>query len=111
MHGDEQDLNNLFAAYREAVSGPEPGPNFMPGIWAKIESRRRYGKMLRRWTGVFVTTAAVLSLMMAFYITRPPASPADFTTYVDTLDEDEIYHTVASFDASGIATRHAFEVR
>jgi hypothetical protein len=107
---DEVELDRLFAAYREAVPAPEPGPAFMPGVWAKIDSRRRYAKMLRRLTGLFVASAAALSLMMAIYIARPPESPADLTTYVDTLDEDEIYYTVAYFDASA-AQRQGFDVR
>lgn len=105
MYGDEERLNNLFAAYRETLPDPDPGPGFMPGLWSKIESRRRYTKLLRRATGAFVTAAAALSLMMALYVARPDESLADSTTYVDTLDQEDLYHTVARFETPNFRNR------
>ena len=110
MHGDEEQLDRLFAAYREVLPDPDAGPGFTPGVWAKIESRRRYSTLMRRLTGAFVTTAAVLSLVLSFYITQVPQSPADLTTYVETLDEDDIYHTIAYVDASTGRPSQGFNV-
>jgi hypothetical protein len=90
--------------------GLHPGAGFMPGGWAKIESRQRYSILLRRLTGAFVTTAAVLCLMMSLYIARTPQSPADLTTYVETLDEDDFYHTVAYLGTSVVEAPQGFTV-
>ncbi|MCW5977303.1 MAG: hypothetical protein KIT09_04465 [Bryobacteraceae bacterium] len=105
MYPDEERLDSLFAAYREALPDPETGPAFMPGLWSRIDARRRSAKLLRRLTGAFVTTAVALSLIMAFQIARAPANLAETTTYVDTLDEEDIYHTVAQADASRFVIR------
>jgi hypothetical protein len=109
MNQDEERLANLFAAYREALPDPVPGPGFMPGLWAKIEARQRSTKLLRRLTGAFVAAAAALTLVMGIYITHPPESPVDSSTYVDALDEEDIYHTVAHVDRP--VMRRGFDVQ
>lgn len=42
------DLEQLFAAYREALPDPEPSSAFTPGVWSKIETRRSPLRLLRR---------------------------------------------------------------
>ena len=37
---DDQRLDALFRAYREACPAPEPSANFMPNLWQRIEARQ-----------------------------------------------------------------------
>ena len=59
MSDEERQLDELFTAYRRACPAPEPSPRFLPDIWNKIEARRSMTLSLRRWTGAFVTAAAL----------------------------------------------------
>ena len=96
MSDEERQLDELFTAYRRACAAPEPSPRFLPDIWNKIEARRSMTLSLRRWTGAFVTAAA-LCLAVAAYRARPlPAeSPVYTTTYVDTLEGNQSFETLA----------------
>ena len=88
MGRTDRDLDNLFRAYRAACPDIEPGPNFMPGVWQKIDARRTYSRTLKRWTGAFVTAAAALCLTMAVYtsLSMGPMERAILaTTYVEAL--------------------------
>jgi hypothetical protein len=64
-------LERLFAAYREACPDPEPGGNFMPQLWQKIESRRAFSYSLKRLARGIITAAAVASLAMAVLLAVP----------------------------------------
>ncbi|HUI78354.1 MAG TPA: hypothetical protein VLY24_10565 [Bryobacteraceae bacterium] len=84
---DEQ-LDQLFRAYREACPTPEAGPNFMPQLWQKIESRQTLGFTLRRFASAFVTAAVAASLALGVYmaIPRTPAPNASYySSYVEAL--------------------------
>ena len=39
--GDDERLDALFRAYRQACPDPEPSADFMPRLWLKIEARER----------------------------------------------------------------------
>ncbi len=97
MSSDEEKLNRLFAAYRQACPDPEPGPDFMPAIWRRIESRRRVTLLLPRWGARFVAAAAALCILMAAYLVAPRTteSPVYTTTYLDTLEESPALETLA----------------
>ena len=98
MTREDEQLDKLFRAYREACPDPDPGAEFMPGLWSKIEARRSYTLDLRWWTSAFVTAAAALCIAMAIYTAQPPVSPVYTTTYVDTLDTGEALETLAYAD-------------
>ena len=97
----EDELNRLYEAYRRACPDPEAGPDFMPGVWRKIEARRRFTMTLRRWTGAFVTASAALCLAMAVYmgtvVAMQQESAVLTTTYTEALDTDN-YETMAYAD-------------
>lgn len=93
MGKTDRDLDCLFRDYREACPEIEPGPNFMPVVWQRIEARRTYTRTLRRWTGAFVTAAAALCLTMAVYTARtmgPMERAILETTYVEALGGNDI---------------------
>ena len=75
MHGsDEQRLDALFRAYRQACGEPEASANFMPELWARIESRQTFTFSFRRMANAFVTAAVALSIALGAYMSIPRAS-------------------------------------
>ena len=81
-------LDALWADYREAVPDPEAGPNFMPQLWQKIESRRvETTSVFRRLAQICVMATLALALFMSVVLV--PRSNTDDVfysgTYVDAL--------------------------
>jgi hypothetical protein len=89
MHGsDDQQLDALFQAYHDACTAPEAGANFMPNLWARIESRQRFTFSFRRMANALTTVAVALSLVLGIYMAIPRSSSIDYTqTYVEVLAE------------------------
>ena len=73
---DDQKLDALFGAYRAACVGPEPSANFMPDLWARIESRQNFTFVFRRMANAFATAAVALSLALGLYMAIPRSSSA-----------------------------------
>ena len=84
---DDQKLDALFRAYHSACPVPEPGANFMPGLWARIESRQTFSFSFRRMAAGFVTASVALSLALGVYASIPHASPDSPQTYLEALAE------------------------
>ncbi len=102
MNKDDRDLDQLFMAYRDACGIPEASADFMPGIWRRVDARRKSTRVLRRWTGAFITAAAALCILMLVYMAVPIREDSfDAITYVDTFEE-EAYETLA-YSEFGIA--------
>jgi len=79
-------LDRLLRAYRESCPDPEPGVNFMPELWARIESRNTFSFFVRRLSSRFLTAAVALTLAMAAYLYYPgTAGPYYSESYVDAL--------------------------
>jgi hypothetical protein len=95
---NERQLDALFQAYREATPDPESGAAFMPGIWKRIEARRRFANRLAKG---FVTLAAALSLLLAAFLFDPRIQNAQVytATYLDVLDDDHGIERVAYAEA------------
>src|SRR5882757_1163808 len=86
---DENRLNELFLAYREACPDPEPSATFMPRIWAKIEAR----EVSTNWFGsvarALVTAALAASVILGMMISSTNQSSSFFdATFVDALRAD-----------------------
>jgi hypothetical protein len=85
-------LNDLFLAYREACPDPEPSVNFMPEMWAKIESREASGTVFNRFAKALVTAAlgasVVMGLMSASY--NQPAVNSYDGSYIQALAADHV---------------------
>jgi hypothetical protein len=80
---DEERLDALFLAYRDCPT-PEPSANFMPALWAKIESRQRVAFSFRRVAGAFVTAALALSVALGVYLAVPHSNQAYYSqTYLE----------------------------
>src|ERR1017187_9548508 len=82
---DEERLDALFQAYRDCPT-PEPSANFMPTLWARIESRQRVAFSFRRVAGAFVTAALALSVALGVYMAIPQSNQAYYSqTYIEAL--------------------------
>jgi anti-sigma-K factor RskA len=81
-------LKSLLAEYRESCPDPEPGANFMPQLWQRIEANRSVSasRLLRRWAEAWlVATVAVAVLIGVFLAPRFQEPPALQASYVDVL--------------------------
>jgi hypothetical protein len=87
MRGNEDEkLDALFRSYRDACPDPEASVNFMPTLWARIESRQTFLFSFRRMANAFVTAAVALSIAMGVYLSIPRSSqPSPSETYVEVL--------------------------
>ncbi len=88
----ETGLDELFEAYRDACPDPEPSPDFMPRLWARIEGRRQMQDAFawRRWAEAFLSLAVVTCLLIVVLQVLPPATSAyERSTYIEQLSEDD----------------------
>lgn len=84
------ELNKLFAAYRESLPDPEPGANFVPGIWKRIEARRPPVFFIRRMTQALVMLSAVVALLLGMVvIPKVQRMPVYRATYIDVLEAEQ----------------------
>jgi len=84
---DEQRLDALFRAYRNACPNPEASANFMPNLWQRIEARQTYTFSFRRMSNAFVTAALALSLGLGVYMSIPRSNPYSPQSYIEALAE------------------------
>ena len=85
---DDQELDALFRAYHDACVVPDASANFMPNLWARIESRQRFTFSFRRMANALTTAAVALSLVLGVYMSIPRSSSIDYNqTYVEALAE------------------------
>jgi hypothetical protein len=84
----DQRLDALLASYRRAAPDPEPGVNFMPDLWGRIDAQRSAAFTFRRIARVFVSAAAALCIVMAVILQFPAVQPAP-ATYIEALDDDQ----------------------
>jgi len=87
MRGNEDErLDALFRAYRDACPDPEASANFMPKLWARIDSRQTFLFSFRRMANAFVTAAVALSIALGVYMSIPRPNPGTYPeTYVEAL--------------------------
>jgi hypothetical protein len=90
----DQELNSLFAAYRDATPDPEASANFMPRLWGKIEAKRSFVHRLRRMSHLAVATALAACLLGGFLVVTPHENQVA-GTYVDILAEAHADDTLA----------------
>ncbi len=84
---DEERLDALFRAFGECPT-PEPSANFMPNLWAKIESRQTFSFSFRRMANALVTAALAVSVALGVYLSIPRANQSYYSqSYVEALAE------------------------
>ncbi len=86
----ERKLDALFAEYRAACPDPEPGADFMPGMWKRIEARRvATVSVFRHWAQVCVMATVALTLLIgAVLIPKFQESAAGTSSYLEALSAE-----------------------
>ena len=84
------ELTKLFAAYRDAVPDPEPGANFTPELWRKIEAGRSPALVLRRFAQALAAAAIAFALLIGTVLIPRMQNAAVYSaSYVDVLANDQ----------------------
>ena len=83
-------LDELFKAYRHACPDPEPGVNFMPGVWAGIEAREISTNWFGRVAKALVTAALAASVILGLMSSANRSSAFLNATFVDALQADQV---------------------
>ncbi|MGQ9634263.1 MAG: hypothetical protein ACUVXB_08435 [Bryobacteraceae bacterium] len=97
----DKELDRLLAAYREVCEPPEPGPDFMPRLWEKIEARRSVSYSFARLSRAFITAAAAIFLLLVVLQTTSWTPPVFYTqSYVEALAEASASDAASSFEIS-----------
>ena len=86
IQGQDDQMDALFRAYRDACPTPEASVNFMPQLWNRIEARQNCTFSFRRMANALVTAALAASMLLGVYAALPHANNSDYTvTYVEAL--------------------------
>jgi len=84
---EDEKLDALFQAYRQACPTPEPSANFMPELWQRIESRQTVTFTFRRMANAFVTAAVAMSIALGVYMAIPRNQAVAPMSYIEVLAE------------------------
>jgi hypothetical protein len=83
------EIRELFSSYRDSFNEIDGSRNFMPGLWAKIDSRRRVAYSFGRLASAFVTAAFVICLILSGTLLTTTQQPnSTQTTYIDVLADN-----------------------
>lgn len=95
MRGNQDDqLDALFRAYRDACPVPEPSAHFMPHLWQRIEARQGFTFSFRRMANALVTAALAATLCLGVYTTMRRSDAALYSqSYVEALAEANVIDT------------------
>ena len=87
--GVNENLDALFAEYREACPDQEASANFMPQLWEQIEAQRSAvssSSWFRLWARVWLVATLALAIVIGgILIPRFENPPAYQASYVDVL--------------------------
>ncbi len=88
----EHRLPELFHRYKESCGSPEGGRNFMPELWARIETKRARTRVFERVARSLVGAAVALSLVFGAFLALPNRQPSAFysESFVEQIASDNI---------------------
>ena len=93
---EDSELSSLFARYRIACPEVEPGANFMPAIWAKIEARHSFWSVFQHLAKGMTAASGVLCLLLLLLnLVARPQFHLGTPSYTDALMAD---HTAEKTD-------------
>jgi hypothetical protein len=100
MVNQDQQLDELLGQYRAACPDLDPSANFMPGVWARIDARRKSDQGIVRWATWFAMAAAVLVMVLGVLMYRNP-NPLPQRAYIEKLTDEinEDYFLEAAYVA------------
>jgi hypothetical protein len=95
---DDLQLDEFFQTYRAACPEVEPGRNFMPNLWQRIEARQTFWFVFQRFAKTATAACGALCLLMlALNLYSPRQS--SIGSYMDALMADhtaeKTYYTEA----------------
>ena len=98
----EQKLDSLLAQYRSACPDVEPGANFMPKLWQRIEAKQTFAFSIGRLARGLVTAAVAVCMLLGLFLLSPMAQTSPFyqATYVEVLADD--HETLAMADLGNL---------
>ena len=86
MNRQNNGLDDFFSDYRTACPEIDAGPEFMPGLWRRIDAKRAVRLQLRHLSRMVLSGAAAVYLLMTGAMLLPSnAAPALNQSYVDAL--------------------------
>ncbi len=87
----EDRLDELFLAYRQACPDPDGSVNFMPELWAKIEARQNSTTLFGRMARALVTVALFASVILGMMMSNMSQAPSNFNgTYLEALSAEHV---------------------
>jgi len=94
---DERSLDELFQRYRLACPDVDPGPNFMPVLWQKIEARPGFWfTFVRFGRGALTASAALCLLLVVLNLSSTPQVMASYTDAIlAETSAEQTYYTEA----------------
>jgi len=103
MTDGNNQLDGWFQRYRAACPDVDPTPNFMPELWAKIESRRSFAFTFERFAKPLMTVlGAICALLLVLNLAGVGQTPLAAGSYADALAADSsaerTYYTEAIRD-------------
>jgi len=105
---NDERLDRLFEAYRAACPDVEPGADFMPRLWQKIEARQGvsvvFGRLARNLATAALALSCLLGLAVSISGSHTNALPGE--SYVEVLAED---HDNAALDLEPVRFTPAAE--
>jgi hypothetical protein len=90
---DETRLADLFQRYRESCPEIEPGADFMPGVWRKIELRRSFWAVFSHFGRIAAPACAALCLVFLLLNLASASDSRLAPTYADALAADHTAET------------------
>lgn len=90
-------LDRLFESYRAATEYAGPGPNFMPELWKRIDSRRSNSLLMKRVARIFATGALALAVMAGVVVSLAPQGPLE-DSLVENLANHQLEQQAVYFE-------------
>ena len=82
-------LDELFVAYRGSCPDFDPGVNFMPELWARIEARESTTNLFGRMAKALVTAALAATAILGLMVSTSSRADNQFNgTYLEALSVD-----------------------
>jgi hypothetical protein len=91
MTESDRHLDELLLQYRAACPDVDASAEFMPRLWARIDSRRSFPLVFQRLARVLVTASAAACLVLAALNLAPHSAErlhTKYATYADALSAE-----------------------
>ncbi len=85
----EARFERLIAEYRDACPEVDGGADFMPGVWRRIEARRRSVFAWARMSRRVLAAAAAICFLFGVVLNTAINSSLPASSYVEVLDDDD----------------------